>query len=105
MMNMKNELLLQLEIVTEVNRQLPADADGIVAEEPHGAGKLAGHITSSAGKGNAGHTALRANGVTEVMVNIDVTPECACDRHARLKTIQDAKAFWNSWLGIPARRF
>ena len=105
---MKNDLLLQLDVVAELDRELHAAANGIGIEVHHGTVKLAGHIGSAAAKGNAEGAAQRVRGVTAVILDIDVTEEGSTEPLKELKYVKDdkgAKALCNEWLGIPARRF
>jgi osmotically-inducible protein OsmY len=70
---MKNDLLLQQDVIAELNREPTVDGAGIGVEVHHGVVKLAGHVSSSAGKWNAERAAQRVDGVTAVVMDIDVT--------------------------------
>lgn len=72
---MRNDLLLQQDVIAELDREPTVDATGIGVEVHHGVVKLAGYINSAIGKWNAERVARQVSGITAVVMDIDVTPE------------------------------
>jgi osmotically-inducible protein OsmY len=77
---MKNDLLLRLDVVTELNRALPADSVAIGVEVHHGTVKLAGHVSNSSSRITAERAAHRVAGVTMVVMDLDVIPSAETNR-------------------------
>lgn len=69
---MKNDLLLQQDVIAGLAREPTIDATGIGVEVHHGVVKLAGHQSTSIAKWNAEQVARQVHGVIAVVMDIDV---------------------------------
>lgn len=70
---MRNDLLLQQDVIAEIHREPTIDASRIGVEVHHGVVKLSGHVSSAAARWNAERAAQRVRGVAAVVVDLDVT--------------------------------
>ena len=101
---MKNDSLLQQDVIAAGTREPTADAAGIGVEVHHPAIKLAGRLSSTTIKWYTG----RVKRGTAVVSDIDATiapPTDAHDGSVRVKDDKDLITLWNCWLGIPARKY
>jgi len=70
---MKNDMQIQKDVVAELDRAQNVTTGTIGVEVHHGVVKLAGHLSEDAVKKNAELAARRVDGVTTVVMDIDVT--------------------------------
>jgi osmotically-inducible protein OsmY len=70
---MKNDVQIQQEVVAELDREQNIIAGAIGVEVHHGVVKLAGHVGDDTAKENSEVAAQRVDGVTKVLMDIDVT--------------------------------
>jgi osmotically-inducible protein OsmY len=70
---MKNDVQIQQEVVAELDREQNITAGTIGVEVHHGVVKLAGHVGDDATRENSEVAAQRVDGVTNVLMDIDVT--------------------------------
>ena len=70
---MKNDMQIQRDVVTELDREPNVIAGTIGVEVHHGVVKLAGRVSDSAITVNAKRAAGSVDGVTTVVMDIDVT--------------------------------
>jgi osmotically-inducible protein OsmY len=70
---MKNDVQIQKEVVAELDREQSVVAGTIGVEVHHGVVKLAGHVGDGSIKENSEVAAHRVDGVTSVVMDIDVT--------------------------------
>lgn len=73
---MKNDVLLQHDVVVQLERELHIDNNAIGVEVHNGVVKLAGCVRDLATVRNAERVARNVDGVTTVLLDIDVM-----DRH------------------------
>ncbi len=71
---MKNDLLIQRDVIAALALDSALAADAIGVEVHHGFVKLAGHVRTNADRMNAEHMTKRVSGVTDVALDIDVLP-------------------------------
>jgi osmotically-inducible protein OsmY len=69
---MKNDVQMQQEILAELDREQNVVAGTIGVEVHHGVVKLAGHVDDDAIKETSEVAARRVDGVTSVVMDIDV---------------------------------
>ena len=69
---MKNDVLLQHDVVAQLEHELHIGDDGIGIEVHHGVVKLAGHVSDFATLRNVERVARHVDGVTAVLLDIDV---------------------------------
>jgi osmotically-inducible protein OsmY len=77
---MKNDMQIQRDVLTELNREPNVIAGTIGVEVHHGVVKLAGRVSDSAIKKNAERAASAVEGVTTVVMDVDVTGAAAAPR-------------------------
>jgi osmotically-inducible protein OsmY len=77
---MKNDMQIQRDVLTELNREPNIIAGTIGVEVHHGVVKLAGRVSDSAIKKNAERAASAVEGVTTVVMDVDVTGAAAASR-------------------------
>jgi osmotically-inducible protein OsmY len=70
---MKNDMQIQRDVLTELNREPNVIAGTIGVEVHHGVVKLAGRVSDSAIKKNAERAASAVEGVTTVVMDVDIT--------------------------------
>jgi osmotically-inducible protein OsmY len=70
---MKNDVQIQQEVVAELDREQNITAGTIGVEVHHGVVKLAGHVGDDTAKENSEVAAHRVEGVTNVLLDIDVS--------------------------------
>jgi osmotically-inducible protein OsmY len=70
---MKNDMQIQRDVVSELESEPNVIAGTIGVEVHHGVVKLAGRVSDSAIKENAERAACAVDGVTTVVMDIDVT--------------------------------
>jgi osmotically-inducible protein OsmY len=70
---MKNDVQIQQEVVAELDREQNITAGTIGVEVHHGVVKLAGHVDDDTTRENSEVAAQRVDGVTNVLMDIDVT--------------------------------
>jgi osmotically-inducible protein OsmY len=70
---MKNDVQIQQEVVAALGREQNIIAGAIGVEVHHGVVKLAGHVGDDTTKENSEVAAHRVDGVTNVLMDIDVT--------------------------------
>ena len=70
---MKNDVQIQKEVVAELNHEQGIVAGAIGVEVHHGVVKLAGHVGDDAIRENSETAAHRVDGVTSVLMDVDVT--------------------------------
>ena len=70
---MKNDIEIQRDVLAELDREQSVIAGTIGVEVHHGVVKLAGRVSDSAIRKNAGLAAGAVDGVTTVVMDIDVT--------------------------------
>jgi osmotically-inducible protein OsmY len=70
---MKNDMQIQNDVLTELDRERNVVTGTIGVEVHHGVVKLAGHVSDNAIKKNAEIAAHRVDDVTSVLMDIDVT--------------------------------
>jgi osmotically-inducible protein OsmY len=68
---MKNDVLLQKEVVAELDHDKNVPAGSVGVEVHHGVVKLAGRSSESAVKQNAEDAASRVDGVTKIVLDMD----------------------------------
>lgn len=71
---MKNDLLIQRDVVAALALNSALGADAIGVEVHHGFVKLAGHVRTNADRMKAAYMTKRVSGVTDVALDIDVLP-------------------------------
>ena len=69
---MKNDTLIQHDVVAELDREQNVAAGTIGVEVHHGVVKLAGRVNDPAIKKAAEQAALRVDDVTKVVMDVDV---------------------------------
>jgi osmotically-inducible protein OsmY len=77
---MKNDMQIQRDVLTELSREPNVIAGTIGVEVHHGVVKLAGRVSDSAIKKNAERAAGAVEGVTTVVMDVDVTGAAAAAR-------------------------
>ncbi len=70
---MKNDVQIQKEVVAELDHEQGFVAGAIGVEVHHGVVKLAGHVGDDAISENSEVAAHRVDGVTSVVMDVDVT--------------------------------
>jgi osmotically-inducible protein OsmY len=70
---MKNDVQMQQEVLAELDREQSVIAGTIGVEVHHGVVKLAGHVGDDASREKSEVAALRVDGVSSVVMDIDVT--------------------------------
>jgi osmotically-inducible protein OsmY len=70
---MKNDIQIQQDVLAELGREQNVITGTIGVEVHHGVVKLAGHLRDPAIKNNAELAAHRVDGVTTVIMDLDVT--------------------------------
>ena len=70
---MKNDMLIQRDVLAELDREPNVITGTIGVEVHHGVVKLAGRVSDSAIRKNAELVASAVDGVTNVVMDIDVT--------------------------------
>jgi osmotically-inducible protein OsmY len=70
---MKNDVQIQKEVVAELDREQSITTGTVGVEVHHGVVKLAGHVGDDAIKENSEVAAHRVDGVTSVVMDVDVT--------------------------------
>jgi len=70
---MKTDVQLQKEVIAELDREENIIAGTIGVEVHHGVVKLAGHVGDDAIKEDSEVAAHRVDGVTKVVMDVDVT--------------------------------
>ena len=71
---MKNDLLIQRDVIAALALDSALTADAIGVEVHHGFVKLAGHVSHNADRMSAERLAKRVSGVADVYLDIDVFP-------------------------------
>lgn len=79
---MQNDMQMQQEVLAELDREQNVVAGTIGVEVHHGVVKLAGCVSDSAIRRNSELAARRVDGVTSVVMDIDVAGEGAAPRMA-----------------------
>jgi osmotically-inducible protein OsmY len=69
---MKNDILIQQEVLAELNHDAKVPNGSVGVEVHHGVVKLAGPASDTTLKENAELAARRVDGVTKVVVDMDV---------------------------------
>ena len=69
---MKNDMLIQRDVLAQLDREPNVITGTIGVEVHHGVVKLAGRVGDSAIRGNAELAASAVDGVTSVVMDIDV---------------------------------
>ena len=77
---MKNDMLIQRDVLAELDREPNVITGTIGVEVHHGVVKLAGRVSDSAIKKNAERAASVVEGVTTVVMDVDVTGAAAAPR-------------------------
>ena len=70
---MKNDVQIQQEVLAELDREQNVIAGTIGVEVHHGVVKLAGHVGDDTTRENSEVAAHRVDGVTSVVMDVDVT--------------------------------
>jgi osmotically-inducible protein OsmY len=70
---MKNDVQIQKEVVAELDREQSITTGTVGVEVHHGVVKLAGHVGDDAIKEDSEVAAHRVDGVTSVVMDVDVT--------------------------------
>jgi osmotically-inducible protein OsmY len=70
---MKNDVQIQQEVLAELDREQNIIAGTIGVEVHHGVVKLAGHVGDDTTRENSEVAAHRVDGVTDVVMDVDVT--------------------------------
>jgi osmotically-inducible protein OsmY len=70
---MKNDMLIQRDVLAELDREPNVITGTIGVEVHHGVVKLAGRVSDSAIRKNAELAASAVDGVTNVVMDVDVT--------------------------------
>jgi osmotically-inducible protein OsmY len=70
---MKNDIQIQQDVVAELGHEQNVIAGTIGVEVHHGVVKLAGHVSNFALKNSTELAARRVDGVTAIVMDIDVT--------------------------------
>ena len=78
---MKNDVQIQKEVVAELDREQSITTGTVGVEVHHGVVKLAGHVGDDAIKENSEVAAHRVDGVTSVVMDVDVTGTGAAPIH------------------------
>jgi osmotically-inducible protein OsmY len=79
---MKNDLQIQKDVLTELDRETKLTAGTIGVEVHHGVVKLAGRVSDSAIRKDAEIAASGVDGVRTVVMDIDVTGTSAAPKSA-----------------------
>jgi osmotically-inducible protein OsmY len=79
---MKNDMQIQRDVLAELDREPNVVTGSIGVEVHHGVVKLAGRVSNSAITKNAERAASAVDGVTTVVMDIDVTGAGASARSA-----------------------
>jgi osmotically-inducible protein OsmY len=78
---MKNDVQIQKEVVAELDREQSITTGTVGVEVHHGVVKLAGHVGDDAIKEDSEVAAHRVDGVTSVVMDVDVTGTGAAPIH------------------------
>jgi osmotically-inducible protein OsmY len=78
---MKNDVQIQKEVVAELDREQSITTGTVGVEVHNGVVKLAGHVGDAAIKEDSEVAAHRVDGVTSVVMDIDVTGKGAAPIH------------------------
>jgi osmotically-inducible protein OsmY len=70
---MKNDVQIQQEVLAELDREQNIVTGTIGVEVHHGVVKLAGHVGDDTTRENSEVAAHRVDGVTDVVMDVDVT--------------------------------
>jgi len=81
---MKNDMQIQRDVVAELDREPNVITGTIGVEVHHGVVKLAGRVSDLAIRNNAELAAGAVDGVTNVVMDIDVTGKGAAPQSARV---------------------
>ncbi len=73
---MKNDMQIQQEVLEELNHDGNVPAGSVGVEVHHGVVKLAGRSGDPAVKQNAERAARRVDGVTNILMDMDVRQRC-----------------------------
>jgi osmotically-inducible protein OsmY len=78
---MKNDVQLQQEVLAELDREQNITAGTVGVEVHHGVVKLAGQVGDDTTRENSEVAAHRVDGVTSVVMDVDVTGTGAAPMH------------------------